>query len=223
MAPFVKIPPAEFRQLSLRAPEDFDLYAHDNPVLRAVFWRRLVLVDQLLQRHARDRSSCLDLGTGSGILLPTLASRFAAVHAVDRDTSDAANMVAAHRLSNVVLHQRDVLAEPFESKRFAAIVAADVLEHFPDTAPIAQRVHDWLADDGVLVTSLPTESWVYVLLRRVFGIEKPPDHYFSAAEVEASLTRAGLRALRRRHVPLEVPGTGLFLVTAWRRATAGER
>jgi hypothetical protein len=75
----------------------------------------------------------------------------------------------------------------------------------------------------VLVTSLPSESWIYVLLRRVFGIEKPADHYFTGAEVEATLTRVGFRALRRRHLPLEIPGTSLFLVTAWRRARAGER
>jgi SAM-dependent methyltransferase len=138
------------------------------------------------------------------------------VHAVDRDTADAARLVAARGLTNVVLHQRDVLAEPF-AERFPAIVAADVLEHFPDTEPIARQVHRWLADDGVLVTSLPTENWLYLLLRRVFGIEKPPDHYFSAAQVEATLARVGFRALRRRQVPLEVPGTSLFLVTAWRR------
>jgi len=223
MPSFVKIPPEEFRALSFQAPDTADLYGYDNVLLREGFWRRLVVMDQLLQRHVQRWTRCLDFGTGSGVFLPTLATRFATVHAADRDTSDAGKLVAARQLSNVVLEQRDVLAEPFERGRFDAIVAADVLEHFPDTMPIAQHLYDWLADDGVLVTSLPSESWIYVLLRRVFGIEKPADHYFTGAEVEATLTRVGFRALRRRHLPLEIPGISLFLVTAWRRARADER
>ena len=127
-------------------------------------------------------------------------------------------VVAEYRLANVVLHERDLLAEPFAPQAFDAIVAADVLEHFSDTAPIASRLFEWLRDDGVLVTSLPSENWIYVLLRRVFDIEKPPDHYFTGAEVEASLGRAGFRPLARRTIPIGIPGTGLFLVTAWRKA-----
>jgi 2-polyprenyl-3-methyl-5-hydroxy-6-metoxy-1,4-benzoquinol methylase len=175
-------------------------------------------MNRLLERHARDRSSCLDLGTGSGAFLPTLSRHFAEVVAVDQNVSDAANVVAAHGLANVTLRQCDVLAEPpFGRGQFKAIVAADVLEHFPETESIAGRLLDWLADDGVLVTSLPTESWIYVLLRKVFGVEKPTDHYFSGAEVEATLTRTGFTALRRCFVPFGIRTTSLFLVTAWRR------
>lgn len=217
MADFVKIPPAEFRSLALRPPEEVEFYGYENPFLRETFWRRLVVMNRLLERHARDRSSCLDLGTGSGAFLPTLSRHFAEVVAVDQNVSDAANVVAAHGLANVTLRQCDVLAEPFGRGEFKAIVAADVLEHFPATESIAGRLLDWLADDGVLVTSLPTESWIYLLLRKVFGVEKPKDHYFSGAEVEATLTRTGFTALRRCFVPFGIRTTSLFLVTAWRR------
>ena len=217
MSALIRIPPAEFRRLAVRPPQDLELYGYDSFFLREVFWMRLAAINRLLGRHAIRTTECLDLGTGSGVFLPTLAGRFATVHGADRDVADARNVVAEYRLSNVVLHQRDLLAEPFAPKAFDAIVAADVLEHFPDTAPIASRLFEWLRDDGVLVTSLPSENWIYVLLRRVFDIEKPPDHYFTGAEVEASLARAGFRAVVRRTVPIPVPGTGVFLVTAWRK------
>lgn len=220
MAELVKIAPGEFRSLALRPAEDVEFYGYDNPLLREMFWQRLAVVNRLLERHARDRSSCLDLGTGSGVFLPTLSRTFTDVVAVDQSVSEAANVVAAYGLANVALRQCDVLTESFGRGAFKAIVAADVLEHFPHTESIAVRLRDWLADDGLLVTSLPTESLLYVLLRKVFGVEKPKDHYFSAAEVEATLTRTGFTALRRCFVPFGIRTTSLFLVTAWRRTGA---
>jgi SAM-dependent methyltransferase len=217
MSRFVKIPPAEFRALAVRPAEEVEFYGYDNVFLREVFWRRLVVMDRLVCRHARRRETCLDLGSGSGVYLPTLAGRFARVVAADRNTADAARMVSARGLGNVALVERDVFAAPFASGEFDAIVAADVLEHFPDTAPIARRLLDWLSADGVLVTSLPTENWIYVLLRKVFGVTKPEDHYFSGRQVEDALAAAGFEPLERRFVPFGIPLTCLFLVTAWRK------
>ncbi len=139
MTAFVKIPPATFRALAVRPREEVEFYGYDNPFLRETFWRRLVLIDRLLDRHVRDRSSCLDLGTGSGAFLPTLSRRFSRVVAVDQNVRDASNVVAAYGLANVHLEQCDVLAEPLGRGTFKAIVAADVLEHFPATEPIATR------------------------------------------------------------------------------------
>lgn len=218
MPSLVRIPPTEFPRLAVRPPQDLELYGYDSFFLQVVSWLRLAVINRLLGRHARRTGECLDLGTGSGVFLPTLARRFATVHGADRDVADARNVVAEYRLANVVPHERDLLAEPFAPRSFDAIVAADVLEHFPDAAPISSRLFDWLRDGGVLVTSLPSENWIYVLLRRVFDIEKPPDHYFTGAEVEASLVRAGFRPLARRSIPIGLPGTSLSLVTAWRKA-----
>jgi SAM-dependent methyltransferase len=217
MSAFQKVPPAEFRALAVRPAEEVEWYGYDNPILRETFWRRLVVLDRLLCRHAKRRSICLDLGSGSGAYLPTLSTRFERVVAVDRNTADAARMVAARGLRNVTLVERDVFAAPFEPESFDAIVAADVLEHFPDTPPIVKRLHEWLRPDGVLLTSLPTESWLYVFLRKILRVEKPPDHYFTAREVEATLARAGFEPIARRSLPLGLPLTSLFLVTAWRK------
>jgi SAM-dependent methyltransferase len=217
MSGFQKIPPAEFRALAVRPAEEVEFYGYDNPILRETFWRRLVVLDRLLCRHAKRRRVCLDLGSGSGAYLPTLASRFEKVVAADRNTADAARMVAARALRNVALVERDVFAVPFAAGEFDAIVAADVLEHFPDTAPIANRLREWLQADGVLLTSLPTESWLYVLLRKVLGVQKPEDHYFTGRQVEATLTEAGFEPIERRFVPFGIAATSLFLVTAWRK------
>jgi len=217
----VKIPPAEFRRLAVRPPEEVEFYGYDNFFLRETYWRRLAVMAGLVERHARSRAQCLDLGTGSGVFLPTLARLFTTVHAADMNPADARSLVAAFDIANVVLHERDVLAEPFPSRTFDAIVAADVLEHFPDTLRIATGLLDWLRDDGVLVTSVPSENWIYLLLRKVFGIAKPPDHYFTGAEVEATLAQAGFAPLGRHLVPPGLPGGSLFRVTAWRKRTAG--
>lgn len=218
MSGFVKIPAAEFRALATRPAEEIEFYGYDNVLLRETFWRRLVIMDRMLCRHVRARSKCLDFGSGSGAYLPTLARRFGRVVAADRNTADAARMVASRSLDNVELVEQDAFAAAFGEGEFDAIVAADVLEHFPETAPVARRLRGWLGADGVLLTSLPTENWIYVLLRKVFHVTKPEDHYFGGREVEAVLSEVGFEPVERRYVPFGIPFASLFLVTAWKRA-----
>jgi hypothetical protein len=78
-------------------------------------------------------------------------------------------------------------------------------------------LRDWVKPGGLLFTSLPTETYLYVLLRRVFGVEKPLDHYHTGYEVEAQVQRHGFQKIETSCVPLHFPIAPLFLISAWRR------
>jgi hypothetical protein len=52
---------------------------------------------------------------------------------------------------------------------------------------------------------------------RLFGVEKPSDHYHSAREVEHFLETHGFRRLHRGYLPLPIPLAPLYLVSAWCR------
>jgi ubiquinone/menaquinone biosynthesis C-methylase UbiE len=122
-------------------------------------------------------------------------------------------------LENVEIVQGDVEQLDFSKSPFDAVVAADVLEHFRDLNVPVVALRRWLKPEGLLFTSLPTENWPYVVLRKVFGIEKPWDHYHTGYEVEAFLTANGFERVRTRCVPLYAPVVPLFLVSAWRLRT----
>ncbi|EEF59962.1 Methyltransferase type 11 [Pedosphaera parvula Ellin514] len=217
MAKFIEIPQeylAEIADDSDRIPR---LYYASNYVLRRMFWRRLYSLTSMMNRTLDARESCLDFGGGAGVFLPTLSRSFEKVTLVDLEAHQAKLVKNRYGLDNVEIVQSDAAELDFTSKPFDAAVAADVLEHFKDLSLPIPRLHRWLKPGGVLFTSLPTENWVYVLLRKVFGIEKPWDHYHTAYEVEAQLEKNGFQRIRTSCVPLRFHIAPLFLITAWRR------
>lgn len=111
-----------------------------------------------------------------------------------------------------ILIEQDVRGAVLGS--FDAVVAADVLEHFKELDAPIDALKAATTSGGVLVTSLPTENFVYRALRWVFRIEKPDDHYHTAYEVEARLAEAGYRKLRTTAIPNRL--APIFLVTSWK-------
>lgn len=210
--PLIKIPRAYYGGLEVPNPNGIEVYSSPNPVMRWVFWERLRRIDRMLERYAL-ADTCLDFGGGSGAFLPTLARRFRQVDCIDLEPANAVSVVGHYSLSNVRILRQDVAGTA--EARYQAIVAADVLEHFRDLDMPIDAIRRRLQPGGMLFTSLPTENWLYRLLRRVLRIEKPVDHYHTAYEVEARLAAAGFSRLASHAVPLPVPAP-LFLVSAWK-------
>jgi 2-polyprenyl-3-methyl-5-hydroxy-6-metoxy-1,4-benzoquinol methylase len=213
----VEIPPSFLKQIAENSDRIPRLYYADNRLLRRMFWQRLHRLNWLMNRTLRSPGSCLDLGGGSGVLLPTLSKLFAKVVLIDIEARQARLVQERYGLTNVEIVQADVASLEFEPGFFDAAVAADVLEHFGELDVPLKRLHSWIRPAGMLFTSLPTESRAYVLLRKVFHVEKPWDHHHTGREVEMRLQEAGFVRDRTSHVPLHFPILPLFLVTAWRR------
>jgi len=212
--PFRSIAPELMRSIAKGNVHTPSLYYSDNALARESFWLRLRLINRQMNRLGVLGGRCMDFGGGGGVLLPTLAGRFDQVVCVDLDAREAGEIVQHFGLSNVRVEQTDIVTADYSGEPFDVIVAADVLEHFRDLAAPVAALHRWIKPDGLLFTSLPTENWVYALLRRLFGLEKPEDHYHTAYAVERVLADSGFTPLRKTYLPL--PIAPLFLITAWR-------
>src|SRR3954469_12760828 len=158
------------------------LYYARNPILRRMFWERLHVLNRMLNRHLQQNETCIDFGGGSGVLLPTLAAKFAKLTLVDLETEQATLVRDRYGLKNVIIKKGDIAQVDLGSDCFDAAIAADVLEHFQDLEIPVKALRQWLKPGGLLFTSLPTENSLYTGLRKVFGIEKPWDHYHAALE-----------------------------------------
>src|SRR5256884_2428676 len=217
MGRFVEIPSdylAQIAQSSDRIPRLY--YAH-NYLLRRMFWQRLYRLNWLMNHILESRDSCLDFGGGAGVLLPTLANLFRKVTLVDLEARQAELVRSRYGLDNVKIFQADAASLDFRITPFDAAVAADVLEHFKDLSAPVNLLRDWTRPGGMLFTSLPTENWVYVFLRKVFHVEKPWDHYHTGYEVEMHLLGSGFQRIKTSYIPLHLPFTPLYLITGWRR------
>ncbi|MDB6016543.1 MAG: ubiG [Pedosphaera sp.] len=217
MEKFIEIPKdylVEIAENSDRIPR---LYYAGNYLLRRMFWRRLYCLHSLMNHQLASHDSCLDFGGGSGVFLPTLSREFKQVTLVDLEARQAGLVKTRYGLKNVEIIQGDAAEIKFNNRRFDAVLAADVLEHFQNLSLPTRLFHEWLKPEGILFTSLPTENWVYVFLRKVFGVEKPWDHYHTGAEVESWIKQNGFRKIKTVCVPLHLPIAPLFLITAWQR------
>src|SRR3954469_1749752 len=194
------------------------LYYARNPLLRRMFWERLHVLNRMLNRHLQQNETCIDFGGGSGVLLPTLAAKFAKLTLVDLETEQATLVRDRYGLKNVIIKQGDIAQVDLGSECFDAAIAADVLEHFQDLDIPVKALRQWLKHGGLLFTSLPTENWLYTGLRKIFGIQKPWDHYHAASEVEDFGARNGFQRVATKRIPWSIPLVPLFLVTTWRRS-----
>lgn len=218
---FVEIPGDFLGSIATDSDRIPQLYFCGNTLSSRIFWLRLRFIHDMLLHHVPLRRSVLDFGGGGGVFLPSLARLFERVTSIDLETGEARQVVERYGLANVELVRGDIATTELPQAPFDAIVAADVLEHFRDlTVPVA-TLRRWLADDGTLFTSLPSESGLYERLRRLYGVSRPPDHYHAGFEVEDFLGRHGFRRVARRFVPLVVRIAPLYLVSAWRKDVPG--
>jgi 2-polyprenyl-3-methyl-5-hydroxy-6-metoxy-1,4-benzoquinol methylase len=219
---FVEIPRDFLSRIATDSERIPRLYYVQFWSVRRFFWMRLRLVFRLMRRLSPGAKNCLDFGGGGGVFLPTLCGAFERVVCIDLETAEARAVRQEFRLENLRLVQDDITIAELPDAPFDVIVAADVLEHFPDLSVPVAALTRWIARDGKLYTSLPTENGLYVALRRVFGVTKPADHYHTGAEVESFLERSGFARVARLHVPLYWGLLPLFFVSAWRLRDAGE-
>lgn len=202
------------------AAHSIDVYLARNVLLRRFFWLRITMLADLAHEMRRrghlDGGSAIDVGGGSGVVSAMLGDAFTRLTLVDRDVRLARCVLDDCGQGGVALVEADALEWRGPAARVGCVIAADVLEHFADLDPIVSRVRSWLADGGMLLTSLPTESLWYQALRIPFGKRRPPDHYHGAAAVERALEAAGFRPVARRYHPFGVKVLPLFSITAWR-------
>lgn len=212
---FIEIDRSFLRSIATENERIPTLYYSDNWLVRKIFWMRLKLINFHLQSRQIERESCLDFGGGGGVFLPTLSRQFKTVVFLDLEDKEASQVAEKHQLKNVTLIKQDIAKVNFTKASFDVIIAADVLEHFQDLSLPVATLRNWVKPNGVLLTSLPTENFIYAALRKVFGLTKPPDHYHTGSEVESYLKTGGFKQIGQTFVPGFWNILPLFLISVW--------
>lgn len=202
------------RRLTDEAAER-NIYVHPNPLARDIFWQRLEGVARLIARHSDRAERCLDFGGGSGAFLPALSRLFAEVDVVDLDPADAERISRDQQLSNTRLIADNLLTH-VPAAQYDAVVATDVLEHFPVLAPPLAAIRRFLRPGGLLYISIPTENWIYELGRVLVRKTKPADHYHPASRIMAALADDGFALVDQTYAPRYLLPVPLFRLAVWR-------
>lgn len=191
------------------------MYFHQNLGVRWLFWERLNIISKFIQKNEKmKKHRCIDFGGGSGIFLPTLAKLFDEVILIDLEPSQAEIIKSEYKLENCKIVKGNVFELTFTD--VDCIIAADVIEHFEDTDLILNKLKTFMNKNTFLITSLPTENWLYVLLRKIFKQEKPIDHYFGSYDIEQKMIIQNLAVYKSsKSIPFFRP-FDLFSIKQWK-------
>ena len=158
----------------------------------------------------------LEVGVGSGVLVPTLTRHFASYTGTDLTLAPNLDRLVAPGCradfrSADLLRDGDLPADHFD-----AIVCFSVLEHIADADGAARSLAAALAPGGTLVTGYPMVS---ALMTRAFGLigyDCIDDHHVSPpARIAAALGRV-LQPVNRAAFPPGAPvAAALYQCTAW--------
>jgi len=114
--------------------------------------------------------SVLDVGYGSGVLLPTLAQISGKLTAIDRDTDPApiADILAKLGIQAELL-KADIASGALPEKSFDLIVAFSVLEEVKDIKAVIGAMIRLLKPGGDLLVGIPRVDGFMELLFRLIG------------------------------------------------------
>jgi 2-polyprenyl-3-methyl-5-hydroxy-6-metoxy-1,4-benzoquinol methylase len=163
----------------------------------------------------------LEVGVGSGILVPTLTARYAEYLGTDLELAPGLQALVASGCS-ATFRAADLLAQDSDARlpeaAFDAIVCFSVLEHIADADGAARGLAHALAPGGVLVTGYPMVS---ALMTKAFAAIGYPnideDHVSAPVRIAAALARV-LRPIGRTAFPPAAPvKLALYQCTAWSR------
>ncbi|MBE0428842.1 MAG: class I SAM-dependent methyltransferase [Thermoleophilia bacterium] len=167
-----------------------DRYFDASAPVRYFYWKKLEMLCDLDEYDGG--GTALAAGCGPGVELPTLATGFRKVIALDLNGDDleiARAICRAENLANVEIVEADLL-DPGEGQDGAdTVFLIDVLEHFPDPAPAVESVYRLLPEGGKLVMVAPTENRLNDWLRRALGYSKPATHYHDSRALEQAARR----------------------------------
>jgi hypothetical protein len=158
----------------------------------------------------------LEVGVGSGVLVPTLTACYAEYTGTDLTLADglAALVTPGCRAT---FRRADLLADgDLPADHFDAIVCFSVLEHIRELDTAARSLARALAPGGTLVAGYPMVSPLMTRAFDLIGFRDITDHHVSTPALIADALGRVLRPTRRAAFPPRAPRElALYQCTSW--------
>jgi ubiquinone/menaquinone biosynthesis C-methylase UbiE len=203
-----------------KTDDDDPLDYYYQPLTSYVYRKRLTMTAALL--GSRKYPSLLEIGYGSGILLPELARHTERLVAIDIHPNREAVVAMVKRLGIAAeLHRADLYSMPFENQTFDALFCLSVLEHLTDLDRALAEFVRVTKPGATLVFGFPVRNLVTDAFFRAVGYDPRKLHPAGHRDIERAIRASReLRLDRRETFPARVP-VDLALYAACRCVRAG--
>jgi SAM-dependent methyltransferase len=187
-----------------------------HPLVGWLFRHRLQMGLDFLPDLPAGGRRVLEIGVGSGVLVPTLTKHYAEYTGTDLTLAPGLDALVVPGC-RAEFRSADLLRDDdLPAGHYHAIVCFSVLEHIQDADGAARGLARALAPGGTLVTGYPMVSPLMTRAFAAIGFDSIDDHHVSPpARIAAALARV-LRPLRRAAFPPGAPvRAALYQCSAW--------
>jgi SAM-dependent methyltransferase len=141
----------------------------------------------------------LECGCGVGVYSVELARIADSVYSFDLNPSLV--KVASSQVKGPVFFTADIDNPPLKDGLFDAVIIADIIEHLRSPHVVIQRLYDILADQGVLIGTVPSKRWD-ILYKLLFMKKEDIGHYwlYSKSELKEVFEKGGFRLVQHRMI-----------------------
>ena len=177
-------------------------YCHKNPLIRSVYTKRLQTIIDIVP--PKKFKHILDLGTGSGILIPTLFKMGKSISGIDINEN---LMHVREMLLKLNIHPHftvgDVRDLPYRDNQFDLIICSSVLEHLNknDLIKSIKTIRKIMKNDGYLIIGYPKENWIVKIFFRLIKFNSK-DHHLSSYNEIRNVIKSRLRIIKRKRMPV---------------------
>jgi SAM-dependent methyltransferase len=199
------------------ADDPLPYYYH--PWVGWVFRHRLQLGLDLLPTGG---GRVLEIGVGSGVLVPTLTKRYAEYTGTDLTLAPGLDALVAQGCK-AEFRRADLLDDgDLPAGGYDAIVCFSVLEHIADSRGAARGLARALAPGGTLVCGYPMVSALMTRVFTVVGYKNIDDDHVSApVKIAAALGEVLTPSGRAAFPPAAPVPAALYQATSWTKPAAG--
>jgi len=205
------------REAIQKSHDDDPLDFYYFPLTGWVYRRRLAMGLALLGEGPFEQ--LLEIGYGSGILLPELARRAREVHGVDihERGEPVERMLRAHGIA-AILRRGDIYALPYADGSFGGVICLSVLEHLTELDRACAEVRRVLAPGGVAVCGFPVRNAITTAFFRAAGYDEKEIHPSTHRDILAAARRA-FAVERVLRLPAILPADfGLYVACRCRKS-----
>jgi len=184
-----------------------------RPLLGRLYIKRLQMGLDLVPTGG---TSVLEVGVGSGILIPTLSARFSAYTGVDLVLAEGLQPLVAPGCKACFVATDLLSRSDLPESSFDTVVCLSVLEHIADADGAAAALARVLKKGGTLVAGYPMVNRFMAGCFRAIGFANIESHHVTTpVTIERALGRV-LRMVGHRAIPPLAPvRLALYRCTSW--------
>ncbi|HEB68956.1 MAG TPA: class I SAM-dependent methyltransferase [Desulfobulbus sp.] len=174
-----------------------------KPLVGSIYRAR---IEQALSLLDPPYESILELGYGSGILLPSLCALGTSVSGVDLQSDPEQVGLCLDKVGvTCTLIQGDAADVRFREQSFDLVVAISIFEHISDLTPLLKQIHRLLSPSGRLLVGMPRVDHMMTRAFSLIGFDDIDNHHVTDYKTCRRAAAGHFELIATNHIPAIAP------------------